>query len=56
MKEVFDGMIIKIKMVSDNMFENINQIDTLLSGIEEGEVPIWAAPAVASVSVNVAIS
>ena len=29
-KEVFDGMIIKIKMVSDNMFENINQIDTLL--------------------------
>ena len=29
-KEVFDGMIMKIKMVSDNMFENINQVDTLL--------------------------
>jgi len=28
--EVFNGMIVKMKMVSDNMFENINQIDTLL--------------------------
>ncbi len=26
-----------------------NQLDSLLKGIEEGEVPIWAAPAVASV-------
>jgi hypothetical protein len=26
-----------------------NQLDTLLSGIEEGEIPTWAAPAVAQV-------
>ena len=26
-----------------------NQIDSLLSGIEEGEIPVWAKPAVASV-------
>ena len=26
-----------------------NQINTLLSGIEEGEIPIWASPAVAAV-------
>ena len=31
-----------------------NQIDTLLSGIEEGEVPVWAAPAVASVEAMLA--
>lgn len=30
------------------------QIDTLLIGIEEGEVPIWAAPAVASVEAMLA--
>ena len=31
-----------------------NQLDSLLSGIEEGEVPTWAAPAVASVEAMLA--
>lgn len=31
-----------------------NQIDTLLSGIEEGEIPVWARPAVASVEAMLA--
>jgi len=31
-----------------------NQIDSLLAGIEEGEVPVWARPAVASVETMLA--
>ena len=31
-----------------------NQIDTLLTGIEEGEIPVWAQPAVASVEAMLA--
>ena len=31
-----------------------NQLDTLLSGIEEGEIPAWARPAVASVEAMLA--
>ena len=31
-----------------------NQIDTLLKGIEEGEIPVWAKPAVASVEMMLA--
>jgi len=31
-----------------------NQIDTLLKGVEEGEIPVWARPAVASVETMLA--
>ena len=31
-----------------------NQIDSLLNGIEEGEIPTWAKPAVASVEAMLA--
>ena len=29
-----------------------NQLDSLLSGVEEGEIPIWARPAVSTVAVS----